>query len=77
MKFQSNSYIFIQQNPFENVVSKMTAIFSRPQCVKTVEYYFKFSMLKRLGQTTVLTLVTLNLIKQLENICMDKQSHPP
>ena len=28
-----NSYIFIQENPFENVVCKMAAILSRPQCV--------------------------------------------
>ena len=29
-----NLYIFIQENPFENVVWKMAAILSRPQCVK-------------------------------------------
>ena len=29
-----NSYIFIQENVFENVVWKMSAILSRPQCVK-------------------------------------------
>ena len=29
-----NSYIFIQQNVFENVVSKMETILYRPQCVK-------------------------------------------
>ena len=29
-----NSYIFIQENAFENVVWKMAAIFSRPQWVK-------------------------------------------
>ena len=29
-----NSYIFIQENAFENVVWKMAAILSRPQCVK-------------------------------------------
>ena len=28
-----NSYIFIQQNAFENDVSEMAAIFSRPQCI--------------------------------------------
>ena len=28
-----NSYIFIQENAFENVVWKMAAILSRPQCV--------------------------------------------
>ena len=29
----SNSYIFIQENAFENVVWKMSAILSQPQCV--------------------------------------------
>ena len=32
--FYRNSYIFIQENAFENVVCKMAAILSRPQCVK-------------------------------------------
>ena len=31
-----NLYIFIQENAFENVVWKMTAILSLPQCVKTI-----------------------------------------
>ena len=30
-----NSYIFIQENAFENVVREMSAILSRPQCVKS------------------------------------------
>ena len=34
--FNRNSYIFIQQNPFETVVWKMASILSRPQCVKQV-----------------------------------------
>ena len=29
-----NSYIFIQENTFENVVCEMVAILSRPQCVE-------------------------------------------
>ena len=29
-----NSYIFIQENAFENVICEMTAILSQPQCVK-------------------------------------------
>ena len=37
-KFQWNLgrklYIFVQENAFENVVWKMAAILSRPQCVK-------------------------------------------
>ena len=33
-----NSYIFIQENAFENVVWKISAILSRPQCVNWVVY---------------------------------------
>ena len=32
-----NVYVFIQENAFENVVWKMAAILSRPQCVKMKE----------------------------------------
>ena len=32
-----NSLVFIQENLFENVVSKVTTILSRPQCVKPEE----------------------------------------
>ena len=31
--FNRNSYIFIQENEFENVICEMAAILSRPQCV--------------------------------------------
>ena len=34
--FYQNSYIFIQENPFQNVVWKMVAFLSQPQCVKFV-----------------------------------------
>ena len=34
-----NSYVFIQENSFENVVCEMAAILSRPQCVKTLHYW--------------------------------------
>ena len=34
--FIRNSFIFIQENAFENVVCKTAAILSRPQCVKLV-----------------------------------------
>ena len=34
MIFFLNTYIFIQENPFANVVWKMSAILSWPQCVK-------------------------------------------
>ena len=30
-----NSYILIQENPFENVVHEMANILSQPQCVKS------------------------------------------
>ena len=33
--FNQNSYIFIQENPLENVVWKMVSILSRPQWVNT------------------------------------------
>ena len=32
--FNRNSYIFIQENPFQNIVWKMAAVLSRTQCVK-------------------------------------------
>ena len=35
--FNRNSYIFIQENTFERVVSEMVAMLSRPQCVKCQE----------------------------------------
>ena len=38
------SYIFIQENAFENVIWKMAAILSRPQCVKIVRWvHFRLS----------------------------------
>ena len=35
-KFNRNSYIFIQENAFQNVIWKMAAVLSRPQYVKLV-----------------------------------------
>ena len=35
-EYQRNAYIFIQDNAFGNVVSKMSAILSRPRCVNLV-----------------------------------------
>ena len=32
--FNQNSYIYIQENAFENVVCEMLTILSQPQCVK-------------------------------------------
>ena len=34
--FYGNSYIFIQENPFENVFWKMVPISFQPQCVKVL-----------------------------------------
>ena len=31
-----NAYILFQENAFENVIWKMAAILSRPQCVKRI-----------------------------------------
>ena len=33
MNFNRNSYILIQQNAIEDVVSEIASILSRPQCV--------------------------------------------
>ena len=38
VKYNRSSFIFIQENAFENVVSEMESILSRPQCVNV--YYF-------------------------------------
>ena len=37
-----NSYIFIQEIAFENIVCKMVAILSQPQCIdiEIIEWYF-------------------------------------
>ena len=35
-----DSYIFVQEDQFKNVVSKMAAILSRPQCV---QYFDEFA----------------------------------
>ena len=40
--FNRNSYIFIQESAFENVVWKMAAILSRPQCGKRTDVYLIF-----------------------------------
>ena len=37
--FYQNSYIFIQENLFENVVWKRAAILSRPQCVNNDKHH--------------------------------------
>ena len=36
-----NSYNIIQEDPFENVIWKMAAILSRPQCVETKQHHHK------------------------------------
>ena len=38
-----NSYIFIQENAFENVFWKMAAILSWPQCVKLIQLQLLYS----------------------------------
>ena len=39
-----NSYIFIQENAFENLVCEMAAILSRPQCIKASWHLFKWCL---------------------------------
>ena len=36
--FYRNSNIFIEENTFENVICKMSAILSQPQCVNMLNY---------------------------------------
>ena len=43
MNLNRNSYIFIQENAFENVVWEMVAILSRPQCVKSLATLSSFN----------------------------------
>ena len=43
--FVRNSYIFIQENAFENVVREMGSILSRPQCVNDMRH----SIVPKLG----------------------------
>ena len=45
--FNRYSYIFIQENSFENVVWKMAAILSRPQCVKITPYFLPLFTYRR------------------------------
>ena len=35
--FNQNTTIFIKENAFENVVCKVSTIFTRPQCLKTID----------------------------------------
>ena len=42
-----NSFIFIQENAFENNVWKMSAILSWPQCVNVSFHFLKGSLLKK------------------------------
>ena len=47
MKSYHNSYIFIKENAFENVVSKMAVILSQP-CVNTISSYLSSCNITRL-----------------------------
>ena len=65
-----NSFIFIQENAFENVVWKMTAILSRPKCVKIsiIRLPFKpiedvnvWSRQRNINSTDISAITTLRL----------------
>ena len=43
-EIKRNSYIFIQENAFENVVWKLAAILSRPQCANQAEPWWRASI---------------------------------
>ena len=55
------SFIFIQENAYENVVWKMAAILSRPQCV---------NRLHELLPDVFIISYTLELVVRLMDICM-------
>ena len=58
MKINQNTYIFIRENTFENIVWKMAAILSRPPCV---------NLLHSKGITTVVLVteqVTMHFAKK-------------
>ena len=54
-----NSYIFIQENVFENVVWKTVAILYRPQCVKRMFCCISFT-----GPDCVHSIHCINIISQ-------------
>ena len=49
--FNRNSNIFIQENAFENIVCEMSAILSRPQCVKALLYFIVSGDITRTNET--------------------------
>ena len=62
-----NSYIFIQENPFENVVWKMTAILSQPQWFKGLYYLMQqmhmFKLCSKISLENCWVLKSENLAK--------------
>ena len=60
--FNKNSYIFIQENAFENVVWKMATISSRPQCVKLILIIITFL------QTLISKLMSFTMTRLFEYV---------
>ena len=57
-----NLYIFIQENAFENVVWKMAAILSRPQCVELILIIITFL------QTSISKLMSFTMTRLFEYV---------
>ena len=74
-----NSYIFIQENAFENVVCKISAIMSQPQCVVNTKIYFCWwhwnlawllppvGILMTLGCQCIHVLLVIGLVEYISN----------
>ena len=76
--FNLNSYIFIRENPFENVVWKMGAILSQPQCVNTpihLCYTADWSHHPLNGSTPPLPRPTWTYMLRTYNKCLRNQEH--
>ena len=69
-----NSYIFIEENAFENVVWKMASILSRPQCAKTVgrRYIAVWAVYEILSIYVYVT--HIDLIQ--DDFCQSSEEHP-
>ena len=57
-----NSYIFIQENEFENIVWKMTVIWSRPQCVNICCFWILW---ENTNIIIYMSIIPLNHVHQL------------
>ena len=71
-KLQWNLYISIQENALENIVWKMAAILSRPQCVKTMITYTWLGRYWHWGMNKIADIVKTfaDVFSLKENLCI-------